>query len=378
VYVNFSSVTSKHNWHTSETKNLFVFFSTVDYKLIMNFDKLQKDLNAEMTLFSANVISQKAPASARKYTTKTELRTRADVTHKIFQATRPDKVRVILKVMDNGPRSYKRADSDLSEAFIMLRLRHPLIAELVDYYVSDMFVTSLEIRPYTTTLNTFVEDRAWKLSHVEATAIMFQLLKALQFVHSNHVIHGDIKLSNIALQSLPTNDPIAQKLGMNYQLRLIDFGVSHIAAYPRAIYQRVTFNSISYRPPEVLLGMSATQAVDIWAAGIVLVNLFYDYASSDKMQNGSMERQDQLEIVNIFAGPFDYDYETTDARRLKIAKPKLPHVDMVSYFSAVPDDFAVLMQKLLIANPENRASAGVALLDLLFADLYDRDIFPEG
>jgi len=36
------------------------------------------------------------------------------------------------------------------------------------------------------------------------------------------------------------------------------------------------------------------------------------------------------------------------------------------------------MQKLLIANPENRASAGVALLDLLFADLYDRDIFPEG
>jgi len=110
----------------------------------------------------------------------------------------------------------------------------------------------------------------------------------------------------------------------------------------------------------------------------VLVNLFYDYASSDKMQNGSMERQDQLEIVNIFAGPFDYDYETTDARRLKIAKPKLPHVDMVSYFSAVPDDFAVLMQKLLIANPENRASAGVALLDLLFADLYDRDIFPEG
>jgi serine/threonine protein kinase len=344
----------------------------------MDVDKLQKDLNDEMAEFSDNVIGQKASPSSRKYITKTELRTRPDVTHKIFQAMRPDKVRVILKVIESGPRSYRLAASDLSEAFIMRRLRHPLVAELVDYYVTDTFATCLEIRPYSTTLNTFVEDRAWKLSLPEATAIMFQLLNALQFVHSRNVIHGDIKLSNIALESLQPNDPIAQKMKTGYRLRLIDFGVSLVAAYPNARYEGIILNSISYRPPEVLLSTNITQAVDIWAAGIVLANLFHDYTCSDKMQSGSMERQDQLEIVNIFAGPFDYDYNSTKARRLKIAKPKLPHVDVVSYFSAVPDNFAVLMQKLLIANPEYRASAGVALLDLLFADLYDKDIFHEG
>ncbi len=343
----------------------------------MDFDELQRELTNEMTLFSDNVIANRVPFGARKYITKTELKTQADVTHNIYQAMRQDKMRVILKVMDKGPRNYRQATYDLSEAFIMHRLRHPLIAELLDYYVSDSFATYLEIKPYTTTLNAFVDVRAWKLTHAEAASVMFQLLKALQFVHSQNVIHGDIKLSNIALELLAEDDPLAEKLGMRYRVRLIDFGVSLIAAYPAAFYDDGRLlNSITYRPPEILLATTATQAVDVWAAGIVLVNLFMDYTSSNKMQIGSMTRQDQLEMINIFAGPFDYPYESSQAKRLKITRPTLPHVDVVSYFSAVPDDFAVLMQKLLIAKPDQRISAEGALLDLLFTDFYDRDIFP--
>lgn len=82
-------------------------------------------------------------------------------------------------------------------------------------------------------------------------------------MHKREVIHRDIKLDNLMIESMPTLvDP--QK---PWQIKLIDFGTTMRFEPGKRINQ--TFGTSYYIAPEVLDG-NYNEQCDIWSAGVCL------------------------------------------------------------------------------------------------------------
>jgi serine/threonine protein kinase len=89
--------------------------------------------------------------------------------------------------------------------------------------------------------------------------VAYQILKALEYIHSLHLIHCDLKPENILIKSYS-----------KCEVKVIDFGSScfihdHLSSYVQ---------SRSYRAPEVILGCKYDYRVDIWSLGCILAELW--------------------------------------------------------------------------------------------------------
>ena len=93
--------------------------------------------------------------------------------------------------------------------------------------------------------------------------ICTQLLQALDFIHSNGVIHCDLKPDNI----LFANEDFSR-------INLIDFGSATFSQGGIGQYIQSRF----YRSPEIILGLPYNSQIDLWSAGAVFAELFLDFA----------------------------------------------------------------------------------------------------
>ncbi|NXS00594.1 PAK3 kinase, partial [Oxylabes madagascariensis] len=89
----------------------------------------------------------------------------------------------------------------------------------------------------------------------EIAAVSRECLQGLDFLHSNHVIHRDVKSRNVLLRT-------------DGSVKLADFGL--YAQHPPEQSRR---SSVAATPgwmaPEVMLGQPYGPKVDIWSFGIV-------------------------------------------------------------------------------------------------------------
>jgi serine/threonine protein kinase len=85
------------------------------------------------------------------------------------------------------------------------------------------------------------------------------LIKSLEHIHSKSIIHSDIKPENI----------IMDRLGRPH---IADFG---IASYYAKRNSHQNGGTLSYKAPEVILGLSHNYSVDYYAVAIVVYELFF-------------------------------------------------------------------------------------------------------
>uniref|UniRef100_A0A8C5HA55 Protein kinase domain-containing protein n=1 Tax=Gouania willdenowi TaxID=441366 RepID=A0A8C5HA55_GOUWI len=93
-----------------------------------------------------------------------------------------------------------------------------------------------------------------------------QLLETLQALQSLGVIHADMKPDNVMLinsEYLPN------------RVKMIDFGM---ARHSYATRRGDLCQAISYRAPEVTLGLPYTESIDMWGLGCVLAFLYLGFS----------------------------------------------------------------------------------------------------
>ncbi|CAD5115949.1 DgyrCDS4879 [Dimorphilus gyrociliatus] len=89
--------------------------------------------------------------------------------------------------------------------------------------------------------------------------ITHQILSGIDFLHSERVIHRDLKPQNILVTS-------------RGEIKIADFGLSRIYSIGMKLTTEVV--TLWYRAPEVLLRCQYATAVDMWSCGTIFAELY--------------------------------------------------------------------------------------------------------
>ncbi|CAK9094630.1 unnamed protein product [Durusdinium trenchii] len=204
-----------------------------------------------------------------------------------------------------------------SEAEIFLGMDHPHVASLTDVYESeDQLYLVMECM-----LGGELFDRVVKrkrFTEKDAAKAVYQMLLAVNYIHSHDVVHRDIKLENFLYEAQDSD-----------HLKLIDFGFSKI--WQPNTTMAVSCGTLAYVAPEVL-EKSYTSQCDLWSLGVVAFILLFGYMP--------------------FSGP-----ETKQIHDIKEGNfTKKPAI--WGKASHTCKDF---VQKLLVVNPNKRLTAAEAV-----------------
>mmetsp|Transcript_63604 Transcript_63604/g.125284 ORF Transcript_63604/g.125284 Transcript_63604/m.125284 type:complete len:583 (+) Transcript_63604:41-1789(+) len=183
----------------------------------------------------------------------------------------------------------KRAQLE-SEVEIFLCMDHPHITRLYDVYESDDLLFLVmecceggELFDRVTELKRFSER--------DAADAVWQMLLAVNYLHTHGIVHRDLKLENFLYDSKARD-----------YLKLIDFGFSKM--WDPNIKMHVSCGTLSYVAPEVLQ-KSYTSQCDMWSLGVIIFILLSGYMPF----SGSEENQ----IKHISEGTYKMKPERWDS-----------------------------------------------------------------
>lgn len=154
-----------------------------------------------------------------------------------------------------------------TEALAGSRLSHPNVARVLDFGVSAEGTPFLVMEHVAGERLGRILEREGPLPSRRASALVCQLLRALDAAHMAGVVHADVKSDNVLVSTGRDGHDIAI---------LIDFGIARLADRPSpedAGDEPVLSGTPEYLAPEVIAGTPPTAASDLYAAGVVLYEL---------------------------------------------------------------------------------------------------------
>ncbi|XP_016405347.1 cyclin-dependent kinase 6-like [Sinocyclocheilus rhinocerous] len=170
---------------------------------------------------------------------------------------------------------------------------HPNIVKLLNVsagWQNEKFDLTLVFEYIDQDLTTFLSKVSEKgLARDKIKDVMRQLLSGLDFLHTNTVIHRDLKPDNVLVSS-------------RGEVKIADFGLARIYTYHIALTPCVV--TLWYRAPEVLLQSSYMSSVDMWSAGCIFAELFL----LRPLFRGFTEIQQLQKIFEVIGLPGEEDW----------------------------------------------------------------------
>lgn len=142
-----------------------------------------------------------------------------------------------------------------NEVEVYLRLDHPNICRLLHAYESKTKVWLVMELCGCSLYSRLRETKVYLES--DAADVMLQMLQAVNYLHSHHIVHRDLKLENWMYGATERDN----------KLKLIDFGFSRlIAGADETLDMRC--GTLLYTSPEVL-ARRYTSKCDLWSLGVI-------------------------------------------------------------------------------------------------------------
>lgn len=190
-----------------------------------------------------------------------------------------------------------------------------------------------------------------KFSLSEMKKMVQMLLNALYFIHSNKILHRDMKAANVLITK-------------NGVLKLADFGLARAIHLNKEQSQRYTNRVVTlwYRPPELLLGeRNYGPPIDLWGAGCIMAELW----TRTPIMQGNTE-QHQLTLISHLCGSIAADVwpgvEKLDLFNKMVLPANQKRRVKERLRSYVKDPLALdLIDKMLTIDPGQRIDADTAL-----------------
>eukprot|EP01012_Entosiphon_sulcatum_P003546 TRINITY_DN1116_c0_g1_i1.p1 TRINITY_DN1116_c0_g1~~TRINITY_DN1116_c0_g1_i1.p1 ORF type:complete len:415 (-),score=72.50 TRINITY_DN1116_c0_g1_i1:426-1628(-) len=257
----------------------------------------------------------------------------------------------------------------MREILLLLVLDHPNILTIKDvmcprdgnggwaslYIVTDLMDTDLHR----------IIQSPQPLSEDHIQYFVYQLLRAVKYLHSAGILHRDIKPANVLVNE-------------NCELKLCDFGLARCIPDANTAVDEEDSSFMTsyvvtrwYRAPELLLQEKFYNgAIDIWSVGCVLGELLGRKA----LFPGTDYVDEIIRVTNVIGTPVAEDLAaigSEQARQFMLTlepKAPIPFEDLFPKANPVVVD---LLSRMLLFNPNRRLTIDEALDHPFFAPLHD-------
>jgi len=197
-----------------------------------------------------------------------------------------------------------------------------------------------------------------QLSDQHLQYFLYQILRALKYIHSANVLHRDLKPSNILLNS-------------DCELKICDFGLSRGIDFETENPMMSTPYVATrwYRAPELLLMWeTATKAIDVWSVGCIFAELL-----NRKAFFPGKNYLHQLDLIlDVLGTPSDQEIKGCDKAKTYMKNlPFRPRKDLRVYFPNANPLALDLLSKMLTFDPTKRITVEEALAHSYLENLHD-------
>ena len=155
----------------------------------------------------------------------------------------------------------------MREVNLMIKLDHPNIIKLYEYYENDKKIyLIMELCTGGELFDRIVEntENGIQFTEKQAANLFRQMMNAINYCHKNGIVHRDLKPENLLYLNKDKNSPI----------KVIDFGMSKRFTPEKFMSEKV--GTAYYISPEVLQG-KYDEKCDIWSAGVILYIIICGY-----------------------------------------------------------------------------------------------------
>lgn len=188
--------------------------------------------------------------------------------------------KVAIKIIKKEFMTPKDKELVKSEIDIMKMCKHKNIVRLLDHYENNEFIfIVMEYLAGGTFANYLESTPVDDLSEKQASFCIYQITKALEYLHQFGIIHRDLKPENIMIKSKLPYESLDS-------LKVMDFGLSKVLGPNEKVNDG--YGTLTYVAPEVLTRKPYNKHVDVWSLGVIL---FYTLSGTFPFDDSSNDEE---------------------------------------------------------------------------------------